>query len=836
MSYIIRDEDYKKYSVGTKAENLFRMLDSGITVPKLFCISNKILKQNEGIEKIISKVDFNDEKSIMNSSLEIEKYIEDSLQKTDLKSYIQEFITENFEMSCDFSVRSSSMVEDSDTASFAGQFDSFLNIDRNNIFEYVIKCFKSLYKPNVLVYCNKQNISTSDLAMNVIVQEMINGEFSGILFTANPQGILNESVIVVGKGTGENVVEDKVPTTSYYYNLTDSVYYYESQEDGPIINEELVNEIMEISADIKSIFGQYLDIEFTIKNNEIYILQCRPITTLKNNNQLILDNSNIVESYPGITLPLTESFISFAYTSVFRGLAYRCLKNEKIIDKYDDVFKEMVGSANGRIYYKISNWYTVIKFLPFSNKIIPIWQEMLGVSNKEYKNEKNDISLIQSIKVYYNAITEAFSIQKNMRELNKKFIKVNGYFKKNYSENLSNKELVKLYDELKKAVLQDWDITLLNDMYGFLFTGLLKGRLKRLGIENYEVETNKYIAGISNIESMKPIRELIRITNIACNNNLIDELKVLNTDEEVNKYINNDSKLSNEIKIYIELFGDRSLEELKLESKTFRSKPLLLINKIVEYGSDKEKLREITESFKTIEITTIPEDKITRYLSSKAMIGIKNREISRLNRSVIYGMVRSIFLAIGNNLVKENKIEKKEDIFYLYTHEVFSFIEGENIEFKGIIATRKNQYDMYNKLPAYSRLIFENVEFNKTHENVNKVKVTINSKDIIGIPCSNGRILGDVVVIENPTEVKEIKDKILVTKMTDPGWVFLLTMAKGIITEKGSLLSHTAIISRELGIPSIVGVKNITNILKTGDRIMLNGDTGSIEILEDEKC
>jgi pyruvate,water dikinase len=78
--------------------------------------------------------------------------------------------------------------------------------------------------------------------------------------------------------------------------------------------------------------------------------------------------------------------------------------------------------------------------------------------------------------------------------------------------------------------------------------------------------------------------------------------------------------------------------------------------------------------------------------------------------------------------------------------------------------------------------------------------------------------------------VKDYKDRILVTKTTDPGWVFLITLAKGIITEKGSLLSHTAIISRELGIPSIVGVKNITRILKTGDVVKMNGNTGEIKI------
>ena len=67
--------------------------------------------------------------------------------------------------------------------------------------------------------------------------------------------------------------------------------------------------------------------------------------------------------------------------------------------------------------------------------------------------------------------------------------------------------------------------------------------------------------------------------------------------------------------------------------------------------------------------------------------------------------------------------------------------------------------------------------------------------------------------------------------MTDPGWVFLLASAKGVISEKGSLLSHTAIISRELNIPSVVGVDRLTETVKTGDLIRMDGGTGKIEIL-----
>ena len=123
-----------------------------------------------------------------------------------------------------YAVRSSANIEDSNATSFAGQFDTYLNVSPDNLETKIIECFETLNKKNVLDYCENKNININELKMNVIVQEMVNSKFSGVIFTANPQGILNESVIVVGEGLGENVVLDKVDVTSYFYNNTDKVY------------------------------------------------------------------------------------------------------------------------------------------------------------------------------------------------------------------------------------------------------------------------------------------------------------------------------------------------------------------------------------------------------------------------------------------------------------------------------------------------------------------------------------------------------------------------------------------------------------------------------------
>jgi pyruvate,water dikinase len=845
-NFIVDIENFENCQVGVKAHNLFLMRKNEVTSADLFCIDSILLQEhlktyNAQMEDMIKAIESNDEKSLESISLYFKTIVNNIKFDDELKEKISIYLERKFGGCYFFSVRSSSTVEDGDNSSFAGQFDTYLNVTKEHIYDKIKNCLASLFSPNVLKYCLDKNIKISDLKMGVIVQEMINAEASGIAFTANPRGLLNEMVIVVGEGTGNLVVEDKVPTTTYYYNITDRNYYFEKQEQSIVLDKNVFEEIIKTINTIKNIYGEYLDIEFAILKDKIYVLQVRPITTLKIENTIIFDNSNIVESYPNITLPLTDSFVKEAYYGVFHGLSRRVLSNKTLVNKYDHVLKEMVDSVNGRMYYNINNWYTVIKFLPLSKKIIPIWQEMLGVSNKDYNSEKINISIYQKIKTYITVTKQFLFVTREMEKLNKKYDEVSSHFKLKYKNNLENKLLVELYDEISERVLKDWDITLLNDMYAFIYVGLIKHSFKKMKIQNYEAETNKYISGITNIESMKPIRRLIELAMSALKENILEDLKQIKSNEMLEKYLSeNHSDFTESFNQYIDTYGDRSFEELKLESNTFRAAPITLVEKILEYTEDREKLLEIRRVMVSDEDNTLPgelhekcgwiERKIIYFFSAKAMQGIKNREVSRLNRSRIYGMVRTIFLTIGENFCNSKLIDRREDIFYLKTTEVFEFISTQAFDLKELISSRKQEYVMFSKLPNNSRLVFMNKVFHKKHININSEVMFENGSEIFGIPCSNGLVSGEVVVVDDPNTIKDFKDKILVTKMTDPGWVFLITLAKGIIAEKGSLLSHTAIISRELNIPSIVGVKNITSILKTGDNVKMDGSTGEIQI------
>jgi pyruvate,water dikinase len=140
-----------------------------------------------------------------------------------------------------------------------------------------------------------------------------------------------------------------------------------------------------------------------------------------------------------------------------------------------------------------------------------------------------------------------------------------------------------------------------------------------------------------------------------------------------------------------------------------------------------------------------------------------------------------------------------------------------------LVADRKAEYAQYKDLILPDRIIYLQ---DLTREGLDFTQV------LTGVAVSKGVAEGEALVITEPVLNADVKGKILVSKMTDPGWVFLMSQAIALVTEKGSLLSHTAIVGRELGIPVVVAVQDATQRIKTGERIRVNGSTGTIERIE----
>ncbi len=774
---IIGADNYNGQPVGAKAGNLFKMSENGFNIPPFFCVFGE--------------------------------------DNCDVASYAVKFFGDNKTVS----VRSSASAEDGAEASFAGQFHTELGLSLSGINDAVKRVRAVPKSAGFCEYCKKNGISPEKITVCAVVQEMINAELSGVIFTANPQGILNETVVVIGFGTGDNVVEDKAPTSAYYYNTTDGLYFCEQTENSPKISEGVLLELIELSKRIKNLFGHECDVEFAIKNGEIFILQARPITSLKCDFPIVLDNSNIVESYPGITLPLTQSFIRTAYYRVFRSVLLRLTREPETVAMADEILRNMVDASSGRIYYRISNWYDVILFLPFSRKIIPVWQEMLGVKNKAVTSQlSRKIGFVTHFKVTLSFIYLMSACPRLMEKLDGEFREMIRFFESVDLNLASAEEILSHYQNVLDKVTEKWDLTLVNDMYTFIYTGLLKSRLK-----SDPARANSLISGLNGIESMKPVTELIKLSQIAKESGELSRLEKIQSTADFREYMKN-GKLSDRLSEYIKLYGDRNAEELKLESLTFRTNPELLAAKIVQYAKTNAAAPSVSEQ------KDVPRG-LCRIFAKRAAVGIKNREKSRLNRSRLYGMMRSMMLKVGGELCGAGVISAPRDIFYLEYSEIETAVKCKK-DMKSIVEQRREMYRRFEELPAYTRLVFAEKVFDRAPKSVGRTETNSFADALEGTPCSAGKARGEVLVVTDPTACPDTTGKIIVAKMTDPGWVFLIVGAAGIIAEKGSLLSHTAIISRELKKPAVVGVEFAASILKNGDIVEVDGATGRISVIK----
>lgn len=713
-----------------------------------------------------------------------------------------------------FSVRSSADVEDGDTGSFAGQFATFLHVDSKDLITCIEKCLDSRSRPGVSALLSNGGQDTPSRhtpALHVIIQQMLDVQLSGVMFTQNPMGILSETVTVVGEGAGANVVEDLVPTTTYYDNLADGVSYHVSQPLAPMLPSDFRAELLEAREKLEAFFGPGLDVEYAVSEGTLYFLQARKITTLRHNRPVILDNSNIVESYPGLTLPLTADFVTRQYSSIFQGVMTRLSGGGRIARQYQDVFDQMVACYNGRMYYRIDHWYGVIGFLPFSKKIIPLWQEMLGVRSEEAVNTPFHTTLPQKASVAVHTLYYFFCSPSKMRKLNKDFLGIEAEFQILKNRDMEIPEIWAFYEKMQSTVMARWDYTLINDMYTFLHTGVFRWLMRRKGMSEEEVQS--LLSGISQLESLRPVQELVSLS-----------LEW--------KRSGGGPVFEAGMSSYLERFGDRSIGELKLETETFREAPERLMEQILRYA-DMPDLEMIAKQLNGTQAredcqSRQPQMGVAGYFLSKARAGIENREISRLNRSRLFGFARSMFLLAGKHLVQQGRLSSERDVFYLTMEELFGDSDG---SLQSLVEQRKLVYGSYAAYPSFTRVVFDGEVVQKPCLDSALETAAGTSEILRGTPCSPGKATGEVLLVDSSQPIGNVKGKILVTRSTDPGWAFLLAGAAGLISEQGSLLSHTAIISRELKLPAVVGVRGAVTALKDGDLVELDCETGLVRRL-----
>ena len=707
-----------------------------------------------------------------------------------------------------YAVRSSCVDEDSESTSFAGVHDTFLNVKKEDVLENILKVARSAHSKMALEYRKKNSLNTKDIKIAVLLQEMVDADYAGVLNTINPvTNNISQTVVSVTRGLGDKLVDGTVDGSTYYLEAKKTEV---NGED--ILPAKVIEKLKKLSDELRKKTNRFQDCEFAVKNNKVYFLQSRAITTYDvdtHNMTLLIDNSNLIESYYGLTSCLTHSFAHEVYTKVYTQTCLIAKFNKKIMKSLEPSLKNMLYSYEGKLYYNLNSWYNLISLFPSKNSA-SYMESMMGVKagNRDYKKVK--LSLFGMLKIGIVILNKFRNIDKLPELFIQRFNEVvNPHYGKNL-DNLSNKELTNLYEQIDKKIVKEFTTPILNDIGVMIYFGRLKEKVRKY--KNAEELLAFAVNNNGNVESAKSATDFIKIVDyIKKDAALKKEFEQADEKTLGKKYLKQPAELSRMLDEYIYRFGSRVMNELKLETITMIENPLIIFGLIKDALKNKNTATPVQ--------TELELPKELKKLSLKAKHFIQNRERLRLKRTYVFSVVRNIFLSYGRNFVKQGLLKNERDIFYLTKDEIFYGANKE--DYQSLVKMRKKEDEINKEKTYYSRIAFFGDKV---------LPITfVNPKGLRGLPSGKGIIKEKVCVMETK-DSNFIPGSIIVTKRTDPGWISLFPLAGGLIVEHGSMLSHSFVVAREMNLPCVVGVEGITRMLKTGDVVTLDALKGEITI------
>ncbi len=764
---------------------------------------------------------------------------------------------------CRFAVRSSASAEDGGACSFAGQFETLLAVPRERLADAVRDVRASVTAPAVLAYCRERGIDAAALRMNVIVQEMVEADRSGVAFgvdfkTGSRQAVTVSAVLGLGEGLvseraeADTFVELAGRISSTIVRKEHAVRYAANGGTTcvalsgeactrPVLTAAQVRDIADVVRRLSAALGRPQDVEWALTaEGELKLLQTRPITTLgtlpdPDEERLLWDNSNIVESYPGVTLPLTFSFARAVYTAVYRQFCLALGVEPAVIDANAKYF-EMLGHWRGRFYYNLLNWYRMLMLLPGYRINAAFMEQMMGV--KEPLREKPVIvpsrrpewlRVVSSVgRIVWSGVTLKGRVEKFMR----RFDAVVAPLEAADFTLLSLAELAETYRALEAEFIVGWRTPLVNDFFAMISYGALRKALARWGVDAAGANQNDLLVGVGDIVSAEPMRRLGELAEAVRADAALRTVLETQPASAFLSALPAHPAFERLWRAYIRKFGSRCMGELKLETVTYDLDPTPLVGMLRGYLAVPPPQAKAPPPLDLSALDNHPVRRLLfRRLRDAARRHVANRENLRFRRTRLFAVVRRILLAFGARLAREGYLGEARDVFYLTMGEVMGCANGCAAPgaFADLVAVRKAAFAAYaREAPPPERFETRGAVILPA---ASAAKPAVGADGLCGIGCCRGVVRGTARVIRDLGCAGEVAGRILVAERTDPGWGPLFPLAKGVLVERGSVLSHAAILTRELGIPCVVGVTGLLAAVADGDEVELDGTTGVVRVL-----
>ncbi len=766
-------------------------------------------------------------------------------------------------------VRSSSTADDTQLASAAGLHVSVLNVfDEDALFAAVRECWASVFSPRVLTYLHALGAREAG-SVGVLIQAMVPAAVAGVLFTVNPlTANPHEIVINAAYGLGVSVADGRVSPDTYYIDkdsgflrdrvIGDKATRQDADPRGGIVerrvpsaqarkealDEHTLSRLIDLGTRIERHFGDARDVEWAVSGESLYVLQARPIALpgersgrkkarTRRGKELhepssVWSNVNVGEALPGVATPLTWSVLSgfsdLGFRKAFAALGCSVPKGASF-----------VGNFRGRIYLNLSELSQVAAQVPGlrPRNVLP-----LG-GGAEIERLERDLPSAPSFRFMARLPLTAARFTRENLGLRRRIER----FEPAFEEEAARIRALDLrilpapsLDETLSDVHRLLNETggLMLTAYGSLLAALvpLSAALHLFAGDKAEKLQRDLLSSLRDVESAHPGRELSRIAGIAA----FDEparTVIEQGDRELRVEHLPLGPTRTAIHAFLLRHGHRGIREAELAEPRWREQPRFLFDTIrlhlrtpelSEPSPRSEVLRAQSEA--ALMSLALPARAAITALLGVVRHSMRLRERLRGDVVQVLDLFRLLCCDVSRRMAIREPGIGPDAAFYLTLPEVHAFLRGELRAARPLVRMRRAGYERDRSLPDPPDTF---VDYPPPVTQLARRETRLD-----GIAASSGQVRGRARVLTDANDASSLQaGEILIVPAADIGWSPLFLIAAGLAADLGGPLSHACVVAREYGIPAVVNLRVATRAVKTGDTVLLDGDTGRLQVLRD---
>ncbi|RAO34382.1 Pyruvate, water dikinase [Micromonospora saelicesensis] len=862
----LREVDQTQVSVvGGKAAHLGALSRiDGIRVPAGFCVTTaafrRIMAQTPSIDDRLdqlSRLSPDDREAIRTLSAEIRRSVEETPVPGDLAAAITGALARFGEQAA-YAVRSSATAEDTPTASFAGQQDTYLNVvGPEAILRHVSRCWASLFTERAVIYRLRNGIDHRTVQMAVVVQQMVFPDASGILFTADPvtgnrkvatvdasfglgealvSGLVNPDVFRVrdGEVVAGTVAAKQRAVTALPGGGTREVAIDRQRQEQPALTQGQVVRLVRLGRRIEAHFGRPQDIEWCLVDDDFQIVQSRPITTL----------------FP---IPAADDQENHVYLSVGHQQMMTDAMRPLGLSMWQLTAIAPMLAAGGRLFVDatrlLASPTSRAGFLNMAGKSDPLMRDALetlidrgdfvptlpeggGPARLTTGGASTSIETDPAIVTQLIERSEA-----SIAALRRDIAAVTGTALFDF--------LLEAFQEHKRVLGDPLNMQAI--MAGMEATWWLNDRLHEwLGEKNAadtltlsapgNVTSEMGLALLDVADVIRPYPEVVAfLQDVAhdgvAHDDFLDELPKVAGGAEARAAI----------EAYLDRYGMRCVGEIDITRPRWSERPgtlvpVLLDNiKLFEPGAARRRFEQGQQQAQQqahevlTRLRALPDGQQKADETARMIDRVRTftgyREYPKYDIISRYFIYKQALLAEAERLVRAGVLTETEDVFYLTFQEFHEAARTHRVDDE-LIRQRRDAFRSYQALTPPRVLTSDGEAITGAYR-----RDDVPAGALAGVPVSSGTVEGRARVILDMAHADLEAGDILVTAHTDPSWTPLFVGIAGLVTEVGGLMTHGAVIAREYGLPAVVSVLDATRLIRDGQRIRVHGSDGYVEIL-----